>query len=187
MDWQKLSPWNWLKHEEEGHTGSTGEAVPVRRGELVPRAMPRSVSTLHDEIDRIFDNVFRGFGVAPWQSASLFPSAQALLRPSIDIAETPESYQVTVEVPGVAKEDVEITVRDDSLVVRGEKRREEKGERGGYHYVERSAGAFQRVLSLPANADRDHISADFKDGVLEITVNKLESEKPDVKKIEISA
>lgn len=186
MDWNKLSPWNWLKHEEE-HPGSTSEAVPVRSGELVPRTFPSGISTLHDEIDRVFDNVFRGFGIAPWRSASLFPSAHDMLKPSVDIAEDPESYEITIEVPGVAKDDVEITVRDRSLVVRGEKKREEKGKRGRYHYVERSAGAFQRVLSLPADADRDHVSANFKDGVLEITVNKLQSEQSDVKRIEINA
>ena len=69
MDWKKLSPWNWLKHEEDNST------VPVRSSELVPRTFPSSVSTLHDEIDRVFDNVFRGFGVAPLRSSAAFPSA----------------------------------------------------------------------------------------------------------------
>lgn len=182
MDWKKLSPWNWLKDEKEG---SAREAVPVRRGELVPRGFTGSLSTLHDDIDRIFDNAFRDFGVSPWRSSPLFPGSSELLRPSVDIAENPESYEISVEVPGVDKNDVEITVRDDSLVVRGEKKREEKGERGRYHYVERSVGAFERVLSLPADVDRDHISANFKDGVLAITINKLESAKADVRKIEI--
>lgn len=183
MDWKKLSPWNWLKHEEE----QAGSTVPVRSGELVPRTFPSSASPLHDEIERVFDNAFRGFGLAPLRSTSGFASARDLLRPSIDIAENPEAYEITVEVPGVDKDDVEITVRDDSLVIRGEKKREEKGERGRYHYVERSVGSFQRMLSLPADADHDHISANFKDGVLAITVNRLESQKSDVKKIDINA
>ena len=105
--------------------------------------------------------------------------------PSADAATTGETYEINVELPGVAAADVEVEVHDGLLTVKGEKRseREEKGKT--YFFSERSYGAFQRTFRLPADIDAGKISADFKDGVLKLNVPKLGPPKEASKKIEI--
>ena len=104
--------------------------------------------------------------------------ARKELVPSLDLHETDSEYVVTVELPGVRKEDVTVEMTEGVLTVRGEKKseREEKKERS--RYIERSYGSFSRSFTLPANAARDRIDASFKDGVLTLRIAKLEETKP---------
>ena len=97
-----------------------------------------------------------------------------MLRPSLDIHETEKQYVITLEVPGVEEKDIQLTLDDDVLWVRGEKRQEEERKDAQYHFVERSYGSFQRALNLPADANQDAINASFKNGVLTITLDKRE-------------
>lgn len=159
MDWNKLSPWNWLKKEERG-----GDAdLPVVRGSDAPS---HPLMGLHQEIDRLFAQALRGFGMPSW------PAEATLFRPSLDITETAESYTVKAEMPGVSKDDIQVSVDGDSLIVRGEKREEKEREDEHCHYTERSYGSFQRVLALPGDADADDLKAAFKDGVLTLTIGR---------------
>jgi len=97
--------------------------------------------------------------------------------PAVDLVDTGDSLQVKVELPGVKKEDVEITLKNDVLTVKGEKKeeREEKGE--NRYYVERSYGSFSRSLTLPSAVQFDKVAASFVDGVLEVNLPKAEEEK----------
>lgn len=98
--------------------------------------------------------------------------------PALDIHESESEYVVTIELPGVRKEDVSVEITEGVLNIHGEKTsgREEKKERS--RWVERVYGSFQRAFTLPANAASDRIDASFKDGVLIVRIPKLEQTKP---------
>ena len=125
----------------------------------------------------------------PWRSAAHellrdwprfgdWPQAAALPTPAVDITETDDAYCVRAELPGVDKDDVTVELEDGVLQVRGEKksRRDEKTEKG--RVLECTYGAFSRGFSLPKDADADQISAEFKDGVLSISIAKHPESKP---------
>jgi HSP20 family protein len=98
--------------------------------------------------------------------------------PRVDITESDDAYRVRAELPGVSKEDVTVELEQGVLCIRGEKktRRDEKTERG--RRLECSYGAFSRSLTLPQDADADRISAEFRDGVLEVAIAKTPESKP---------
>ena len=171
MDWKKIAPWNWFRKEQE----RGGQATAVRAAD--------PLVALRDEMDRAFGEIFRRVGVgAPWPSLA---EAPALLRPSVDISEGRKAYTVRLEVPGVEKGDVILSIEDDSLLIRGEKRQEKEENEEGYHCIERSYGVFERVLSLPEDADSGGIEAKFRNGILKITIPKRVVPGKDVRTIEI--
>ena len=98
--------------------------------------------------------------------------------PSVDIAETPEAFEIKAELPDVKKEDVKVSVEEGQLRISGERKqeKEEKGKR--FHRVERSYGSFMRSFSLPENVDDSKLSAEYKDGVLKVVLPKTEKAKP---------
>lgn len=117
-------------------------------------------------MDRLFDSFFKDFGSFP--SLNSFPQIRM---PRLDISETKDDYRISIDVPGMTADDIDITVKDGVLRVRGERTKEESGEE---HRTERVYGMFERVLSLPDNADESKIEANFKNGVLSLTVKKTE-------------
>ena len=144
---------------------------------------------LHDDIDRLFDSVFRGmmnpwdFGFMPRSSRA---GAAASVMPRLDVCSNEKSYTVTAELPGVQPDDVKIEVRDNALILKGEKKSESSEEKESYYLSERSYGSFERVLALPEDAVVDDISATHKDGVLCIDIPRKEPDKPQSKTIEIT-
>ena len=105
--------------------------------------------------------------------------------PASDASAKDDCYEINVELPGVKAEDVDITIKDNSLIVMGHKHseREEKGR--SYFFSERQFGAFQRTFRLPPDFDEDNINASFDDGVLHLSVGKQKMIEPKDKKIEI--
>jgi HSP20 family protein len=103
--------------------------------------------------------------------------------PRVDIAETDKAFEIKVEIPAVNKEDVKVTVHNGVLTVQGERKleKEEKGKK--FHRVERFYGSFTRSFTLPDNVDEAKISASFKDGMLNLQVQKTQEAKP--KSIEV--
>jgi HSP20 family protein len=106
--------------------------------------------------------------------------ASAAVGLALDVRETPDAFTISASVPGVPAEDVEITVLGDTVRIRGERKeeREEQGQGGRWLLRERRLGAFERSVSLPATVKADAASAEFKDGVLTITLPKAEEAKP---------
>jgi HSP20 family protein len=102
-------------------------------------------------------------------------------QPSVDVIEEDEDVRIEVEVPGMSIEDLSVTVGEDSVIVRGEKKPEET-EGAGVHRRERSYGAFRRVIHLPVDVDRDKAEATFRNGVLAILLPKSHEA---TKKVEI--
>ena len=178
IDFKKLAHWNWFKKEqEEQQTASS--ALPVQRNDrLVTAGAVSPILQLHREIDRLFDNAFRGGGFPALAVQRLPADWSGMLMPALDIQEADKQYKIALELPGVEEKDIQITLDNDVLVVRGEKRQEQEKKESGFHRIERSYGSFQRALNLPDDANQDSIKANFKNGVLTITMDKREVSAP---------
>jgi HSP20 family protein len=127
-------------------------------------------------MNRLFDNFFR----PGWKDED---TSLSLWSPAVDIAEQDDEYLVKVELPGVEKNDVSITLESNILTVRGTKRQEKEDKGREYHRVERSYGSFHRSFTLPISVQADKINAVFADGILSVTLPKAEESKP--KQIEV--
>lgn len=134
---------------------------------------------LRGRMDRMFDEFLRDF--IPAGSAEENLGRNWL--PPVDIKETPETLTLTAELPGVKKEEVQITVENQVLTLRGERKFEKEIKGETYHRVERAYGSFARSFTLPANVKTDRVEASFANGLLTVTFPKLEEAKP--RKIEI--
>ena len=137
----------------------------------------RNLFGIHKEMDRIFDNF-----LGDWN----FPrrTVHRNWLPPVDILDTDDHVEIRAEVPGLSEKDVHVSITDNVLTLRGEKKQESEVKDGGYHRVERSYGRFQRSFTLPSNLQTDKVKATFKNGVLAILVPKTEQAKP--KEIPIS-
>jgi HSP20 family protein len=136
---------------------------------------------LNRNINRLFEDFLQPSTLPTDQAV-----ATALITPQINVSETDSQIRVTVELPGVDLEDLEVGVTDDMLVVRGEKRLERSDEDENYHFVERAYGSFQRTVQLPFAADPDLVKASFDNGVLTITIPKSH-EQERTHRIEVQA
>jgi HSP20 family protein len=136
--------------------------------------------SLHREVNRLFDDVFRGF-----DTPALGGVGRSLTWPHVELGETDKDIRVTAELPGLDEKDVDISLEEGVLTLRGEKRSEvEDQERG---YSERSYGRFERRISLPKGIDRDRANATFRNGVLTVTLPKTEAANENVRRIPINA
>lgn len=134
---------------------------------------------LRQQIDRLFEEPL-GSWRGPWQAG------EGMFEPDVDMTERDKDISVTAELPGIDPKDVQIDVDDDMLTIRGEKRSEESGEQGGRRWRERSYGKFERSIQLPTDVKADAAKAEFKNGVLRITLPKSEMAKPHTHRIAIS-
>jgi HSP20 family protein len=138
----------------------------------------RDLLTTQDRFNRLFNetlgNVFGGEELAgrAWN-------------PAVDIYETDQNLVIKAELPGIDPKDVDIRVEDGTLYLKGERKHEKDVKEGNYHRVERSYGSFTRTFSLPNSVDVDNIKADYKDGVLSLTMAKREEAKPKSIKINV--
>jgi HSP20 family protein len=146
--------------------------VPFREsGALMPPGF--GLFGLHREIDRLFNEFAQGMG----------PNGQQNLVPSIEISETDKAIEVSAEMPGLERKDVEISIEDDTLTIRGEKKIEENHKDKNVQHSERTYGVFLRVLQLPPGIDPSSVQATMSNGVLKITIPKPARAEP--KKIEV--
>jgi len=141
----------------------------------------RDLLSIREEMNRLFDDFFSGW---PWpeRRRGLLEGEWA---PSVDVAETDQDIVVTAELPGVKQEDVDVTITNDVLTLKGEKKEEKEVKKENYHRIERSYGSFQRSVSLPTGVQGDKAKAKYKDGVLQITIPKTEEAKPKQIKINV--
>ncbi len=107
--------------------------------------------------------------------------------PRSEAKATNAKYEITIELPGVDAKDIDVSLDEGLLTVKGEKRSERKEEGEGYFFSEREYGRFQRTFRLPADAQGDRVEADFTNGVLKITVPKAGEERKGTKKIAVKA
>ncbi len=126
-----------------------------------------SLRDIQGEVNRLF----------PDFSGDDTETGVAKLTPAVDLVDTKDDVIVKVELPGIKKEDVDITLHDDLLTIKGEKKAEKEEKEGSRYYFERRYGSFARTITLPVNVKSDEIKAKFTDGVLEVTLPKAEEEK----------
>jgi HSP20 family protein len=137
----------------------------------------RDLLNLQNEMTRLFN---RATGDTPGGE----PGWGAWV-PSLDIHESPEAYTVYAELPGVKPDQVDVTVNEGTLAIRGERKFYEAQNEENFHRVERRFGSFQRTIALPQAVKADSIEASFKDGILTVTIPKAETAKP--RRIEVKA
>jgi HSP20 family protein len=130
-------------------------------------------------MNRMLDTFFRG-GVADDGSFGNFWS------PAVDIREREDAYLVEIELPGLTKDDVKITMENNILTIQGEKKHEKEERRGDYHRSERVYGSFQRSFTLPSSVKNDKIEAQYKNGILTVSLPKVEEAKPKAIEVKVS-
>lgn len=134
-----------------------------------------SVRGLQRAVDDIFDSFFTGW------NPELSRRSNSLL-PACDFYETKESYCLLLELPGISKKSIDISISGDSLIVKGEKTCDNESKDKQFYHRERYYGSFYRSIQLPVNVERDKVSASFSDGVLHVTIPKSEKH---IKKIDV--
>jgi len=145
----------WRKREEK--------SVPIRRESEQP------IGLLQRDFNRMFDEFFRGFGLAPFRG---FGEQWDMFSPRVDVAERDKEIEVSLELPGMDEDDIDVTLSRDTLTVSGEKREESEDRGQNYYHMERSYGSFRRSIPLPAQVDENKAQATFKKGVLTISLPK---------------
>lgn len=131
--------------------------------------------TLHREMNRLFDDVLRGGGAPSGGQGQ--GGGTALLAPHMDVSETDKEVRIQAELPGVNEGDIDVSLDDDVLTIRAEKKRERRDERQGVHVSERAYGTFQRSLRLPFQVDPEQVQARFENGVLSVTLPKTQPQE----------
>jgi HSP20 family protein len=158
-----LIPWNH------------GRDVSVRRGDDVNPFL-----TLHREMNRLFDDVFRGFDLSP---SGFGPFEHGMGWPHIEVSEAGNEVQVTAELPGLEEKDVDVRLSDGVLVISGEKKTESEDK--DRLFSERTYGRFERRIPLD-EVDEDKVNASFKNGVLTVTLPRSAEAKSKVRRIAIN-
>ncbi len=145
--------------------------------------------SLRREVDRLFDDFgdgwFKGSPSRRFDFEPLFRRQSALKVPAVDIVEKAGAFELTAEIPGLNAEDVEVTLRNGNIVIKGEKQEETKEETKDYHLHERHFGSFERVFGVPEGVDPNKIDAQFNNGVLRITLPKTAAAQKPEKKITV--
>jgi HSP20 family protein len=137
----------------------------------------RDLRNLQEEVNRLFsNNLSRSFGDEG--------IARGSWNPSVDIYENKDQIVLEAELPGMNREDFDVSIENNVISVRGERRFEKKDENDSYHRVERSYGSFTRSFTLPQTVSADSASAEYKNGVLRVTLPKREEVK--ARRIEIA-
>ena len=149
------------------------------------------MDTLHKEMDRLFDEFWKDGGRRlmanpPWPgSAESWSSTEVM--PRIDATEDDNAFQVRVELPGMDRKDVDITLSGGMLTIRGEKKREDEEKGKDFYRRERSFGSFRRTLPIPTEVDESKIEASFRKGVLTIELPKSEEARKKITHIDVKA
>ena len=141
----------------------------------------RDLVSLQDRMNRLFDDSFRGVGRGTGEEDWALGGSWA---PAVDIFEHEGNIVLKAELPGVDTKDVDVKVENNVLTLQGERKFDNEVKKESYHRVERAYGAFSRSFTLPTVVDTDKIKAEFKEGVLRVTLPKREEAKP--KQISIS-
>jgi len=147
--------------------------VPVRRESDHPFVLFRK------EFDDLFDNFFRSFDMQP------FEGRIGAFSPKVDVTENEKEFNISAELPGMDDKDIDVSLQNDMLTIRGEKKEEKEDKGKDYYRMERSYGYFSRTIPLPVEVETDKVDAKFKKGVLTITLPKTAKAVAETKKISV--
>lgn len=163
-----LAPWRW----------GDGKVTVRSEAERDP------FYALQKRMDRLFDDFFNSFGLAPFGA---FGESLGAFSPRIDMSESEKELKVSAELPGLDENDIEVSLAQNALTISGEKKEEKEDKGWNYYRMERSYGSFQRTIPLPYEVEGDKVEAAFKKGVLTITLPKTAEAQKQTKKISIKA
>jgi HSP20 family protein len=138
----------------------------------------RTLERMTKDVDRLWDSFFEEH---PVRSEELWGG----LHPSIDLSETPDEFIVKAEIPGTDPKNIDISLNDGMMTIKGEKRQEKEEKKENYHFVERSYGAFTRSVPLPGEVQREKVKASYKDGVLKVILPKSEEARKKEIKVKV--
>jgi len=138
----------------------------------------RGLSTLQDQVNRLFEDSFRVTGK---------DSSLATWAPAVDIYETENELVVTADLPGMSEKDLDVRVENNMLTIRGERKFEKSVKEDNFLRIERAYGSFMRSFSLPTTVNSDAIKADYHDGVLTVKMAKREESKPKQVKVSVTS
>jgi HSP20 family protein len=130
---------------------------------------------LRTRVDRLFNQMLGDLWSSPMSTEEVSTRRWS---PAVDIRETDEALVLTAELPGLTKEDVQITLENQVLTLSGERKFEKEAKGENYHRIERSYGAFTRAFTLPTHVKTEKVDASFEHGVLTVTLPKMEESKP---------
>lgn len=183
--------------ENVGEQRTSGQSIQRRQPREEGLAVPGMAASpfqlmrrMSDEVDRLFDRVFGDFGFGRPFGLTRSPFAetgfaQAMWTPRIEAFQKGDKLIVRAELPGMKKDDVEVNVTEDAVVIRGERKEEHERREEGFFHSERSYGNFYRTVPLPEGVITDSARATFKDGILEIELQAPPSEVSRGRKVEI--
>jgi HSP20 family protein len=147
------------------------DLIPWKKNDnslAIPRQDTSPFGQLRREIDRMFDGM-----LGDWTGRmNLLDRRLGSWMPQIDVNETAKEIRVTAELPGMEEKDIEVSILDGALTIRGEKREEHEEEKGDVYHAERQYGMFERTIPLASEIEADKIKASFKKGVLKVTLPK---------------
>lgn len=153
--------------------------VAVRRSpELWPRRIP--------DVDTLFDRMFGSSWLRPISRMEWPSQALAVDAPAVDLYEEKDDLVLKAEIPGLNKDEIDVTVSGSTLTIKGEKKKEEEIKEKDYYRCERSFGAFSRVIELPVDIKTDGVKATFKNGLLEVRMPKTEEAKNNVVHVKVA-
>jgi len=152
-----------------------------RRGDYVDW-----VDSFHEEMDRMLGRFFRSFDIEPFTGRGLLSSSSEFM-PRVDVNEDEKEIKVKAELPGMDEKDIDLSLDKDSLTIRGEKKEETEDKGKDYYRSERRYGSFQRVVPLSTEVDEAKVEANFKKGILTVTLPKTPEAQRKHKRIEVKA
>lgn len=157
MDFKDIVPWRWGREEDP-------------------------LLSFKKEMNRLFEDFSRGFEIEPFGRKT-----RAVFEPKVNVSETDKEIKVSTELPGLDDKDIDISLSENELTIKGEKKEEKEEKKENYYHMERSYGAFSRTLPLPCKVESDKVDAQFKKGVLTITLPKAAEAIKETKKIEVKS
>lgn len=138
-----------------------------------------------NEFEDLMNRYNRVFGLSRSSNDNKDLFSRSDWSPAVDIKETPEAFSIEAELPGMDKKDVKVTVHDGVLTIEGERKHEEESKEKKLHRIERFYGSFMRRFTLPENVDENSVKANFKDGLLTLTVQKAEPKTPKAIEVDV--
>jgi len=148
-----------------------------KKGEMESTRREFPLYGIQRDINRIFDDFFKEFNIGFYE--------ENRFAPKIDMTETEKEIVVRAEIPGVNEKEIDISLTQDMLTIKGEKKLEKEEKNENYYHLERSYGKFQRSVHLPVRVNENQVKAEYKNGILKIVLPKSGETKPNTKKIEV--
>lgn len=149
---------------------------------LITTRKPRYlIHDIQDEMNRMIESAFEDFGIVEPRTDRL----SVTWKPAIELSEQNGNYEVCAELPGINKEDISIEIGEDTMIIQGETKHKEEERKGNIHRSEFKYGKFMRSISLPSEVNSETAKAEFKDGILRVTLPKSQEEHKKLKKLDI--